>query len=88
MFTVSSLLVLKRYMHCEFCVSMDYVTAHYTIFRAVVAAKLLYASSAWWGFTNASQTAKRLLHLFTAVTALFFMLQIWQTLFYEFFYLS
>jgi len=30
----------------------------HTIFRAVAAAKLLYASSAWWSFTSASDRQK------------------------------
>ena len=33
------------------------------IYKAVVLAKLMYASPAWWGFTAASdQTGSRLMH--------------------------
>ena len=30
------------------------VTVIYTVYRAIVIAKLIYSSSAWWGFTTAA----------------------------------
>jgi len=45
---VQSVIASCASMHCEFCLSMYYVTAHYNIFHAVAAAKFLYASTAWW----------------------------------------
>ena len=44
--TLYALRVLRAHGMCD--------SALQTIFRSVVAAKLLYASSAWWGFTNAT----------------------------------
>ena len=44
--TLYSLRVLRAHDMCY--------SALQTIFRSVIVAKLLYASSAWWGFTNAT----------------------------------
>jgi len=44
------------------------------VFRAVAVAKLMYASNAWWGFSNA--TDRKSLLSFVAVFALVSVLQI------------
>jgi len=62
-----ALQVLRKHGLCD--------SSLHTIFRPVAAAKLLYASSA----LSMPLTANRILHLFTAVSALVFVLQIWQT---------
>jgi len=61
--------VLKRYYALQVLRKhgLCYSSLH-TIFRPVAAAKLLYASSA----LSMPLTANRILHLFTAVSALFF----------------
>jgi len=46
--------VLKRYMHLAFCEIMDWAKRVYSVFQAVVVAKLMYASPAWIGFTTAT----------------------------------
>jgi len=48
--TLYAIRVLRQHGLCD--------NSLHTVFRAVVVAKLLYASSAWWGFTNATDRQK------------------------------
>jgi len=63
--TLYALRVLRKY-------GLSDDSLHY-VFRAVAVAKLMYASSAWWGFSNAND---RSLLSFAAVFALVSVLQI------------
>jgi len=49
----------KLCTHCVSCASMGCATTHcMIIFRAVAVAKLMYASNAWWGFSDANDRQK------------------------------
>ena len=53
MFVASSPTARKLSMHWESCAPTACVIRQ-IIFRSVIVAKFLYSSSAWWGFTNAT----------------------------------
>ena len=50
--------LLKSYMHCEFYALMACASKHCNPFSDPVIAKLMYASSAWWGFASVSDGQK------------------------------
>ena len=58
---VHSVIASKHFKPCVFSAPMGYAIVHnkpYTDYRAVVVAKLAYASSAWIGFSSANDRQK------------------------------